>query len=116
MESYHFDNIALFEYHDEPLAESNKLDLKVNEKEIHRRFKILQWIIENIPQKKTKNKDEVWYIMWFEWNRNDPTIIVRPWLHAPEIDEYDKIKLKNIKWIFSDTENLDIWCKIQYKK
>ena len=116
LKSYHFDNIALFEYHDEPLAESSKLDLKVDEKEIHRRFKILQWIIENIPQKKIKDNDKIWYIMWFEWNRNDPTIIVRPQLHAPEIDEYDKIKLKNIKWIFSDTENLDIWCKIQYKK
>lgn len=116
LKSYHFDNVALFEYHDEPLAESSKLNWKVDEKEIHRRFQILQGIIEDIPQKKRKNKDEIWYIMWFEWDENDPIIIVRPRLHAPEIDEYDQIKLKNIKWIFSDTENLDIWCKIQYKK
>ena len=118
LKSYHFDNVALFEYHDEPLAESSKLDWKVDEKEIHRRFEILQWIINASlsKQNKRKNKDEIWYIMWFEWDEDDPTIIVRPWLHAPEIDEYDQIKLKNIKWIFSDTENLDIWCKIQYKK
>lgn len=115
LRNYHFDNIALFEYHDEPLAESNKLDWKVDEKEIHRRFEILKWIIET-HQKKTKNKDEVWFVMWFEWDENDPIIIIRPWLHAPEIDEYDKIKLKNIKWIFSDNENLDIWSKILYKK
>ena len=54
--------------------------------------------------------------MWFEWDEKDPIIIVRPRLHAPEIDEYDKIKLKNIEWIFSDDENLDIWSKILYKK
>ena len=115
LKNYHFDNIALFEYHDEPLAESSKLDNKVDEKEIHKRFKILQWIIDTKAQKKVENID-VWYIMWFEWEEEDPTIIVRPRLHAPEIDEYDQIKLKNIIWVFSDDENLDIWCKIQYKK
>ena len=114
------DNVALFEYHDEPLAESSKLDWKVDGKEIHRRFKTLQWIINNeewiMFTKKWKKTENIWYIMWFEWDETDPVIIVRPWLHAPEIDEYDQIKLKNIKWNFSDTENLDIWCKIQYKK
>jgi len=116
LKNCHFDNVALFEYHDEPLAESSELDWKVEEQEIHRRFKILKWIIEDIPQNKTKNKDEIWYVMWFEWEEKDPVIIVRPWLHAPEIDEYDEIKLKNIKWIFSDDENLDIWSKVLYKK
>jgi tRNA A37 methylthiotransferase MiaB len=42
LKNYHFDNIALFEYHDEPLAESSKLDGKVDEDEIHRRFEILE--------------------------------------------------------------------------
>lgn len=116
LRNYHFDNVAFFEYHDEPLAESSKLDWKVEEQEIHRRFEILRWIIEDIPQKKIMNKDEVWFVMWFEWDKKGPIIIVRPWLHAPEIDEYDEIKLKNIKWIFSDDENLDIWSKILYKK
>lgn len=112
----YFDNIALFEYHDESLAESSKLDWKVAEKEIHRRFEILKWIIEDTLQKKGCNKDEIWFVMWFDWDENDPVIIVRPWLHAPEIDEYYEIKLKNIKWIFSDDKNLDIWSKILYKK
>jgi len=120
LKSYHFDNVALFEYHDEPLAESSKLDGKVDEKEIRRRFEILQWIINNeewiMFAKKWKKQEYVWYIVWFEWDENDPTIVVRPRLHAPEIDEYDTIKLKDIEWVFSDTENLDIWCKIQYKK
>ena len=116
LKNYRFNNIALFEYHDEPLAESSKLDWKVDEQEIHRRFEVLKWIIEDIPQNKIKNKDEIWYVMWFEWGETNPTIIIRPWLHAPEIDEYDEIRLKNIKWIFSDDENLDIWSKVLYKK
>ena len=33
-----FDNIALFEYHDEPLAPSSKLPNKVDEKIIRTRF------------------------------------------------------------------------------
>ena len=117
LKNYRFDNIALFEYHDEPLAESSKLDWKVNGKEIHSRFEILKWIINNGELKINNEKwNEIWFVMWFEWDEKDPTIIVRPWLHAPEIDEYDEIKLKNIKWIFSDDENLDIWSKILYKK
>ena len=117
LKNYNFDNIALFEYHDEPLAESSKLDWKVAEKEIHRRFEILKWIINNEELKMNNEKwKEVWFVMWFDWDENDPVIIVRPWLHAPEIDEYYEIKLKNIKWIFSDDKNLDIWSKILYKK
>ena len=117
LRNYRFDNVALFEYHDEPLAESSKLDWKVEGQEIHRRFEILKWIINNEEWRMKKGKwDKVWFVMWFEWNEKDPVIIVRPWLHAPEIDEYDEIKLKNIKWIFSDSENLDIWSKILYKK
>ena len=136
LQNYHFDNVALFEYHDEPLAESSKLDLKVDESEIHRRFEILKWIInENMSSwalakdinldsslrsewqwKSSKWNKNIWYIIWFEWDESDPTIIVRPRLHAPEIDEYDKIKLKNITWIFADNENLEIWDKILYKK
>ena len=117
LQNYHFDNIALFEYHDEPLAESSKLDHKVDEKEIHKRFDILKWIINNEWLRINNEKwNKIWYVMWFEWDENNPTIIVRPRLHAPEIDEYDQIKLKNIIWIFSDNENLDIWSKIQYKK
>ena len=136
LENYHFDNIALFEYHDEALAESSELDWKVDEKEIHRRFEILKWIIDSksfrtegekstsrnnrflsrSTPSKWQNNWNIWFVMWFEWDEKNPVIVVRPWLHAPEIDEYDEIKLKNIKWIFSDNENLDIWSKILYKK
>ena len=117
LKNYHFDNVALFEYHDEPLAESSKLDWKVDDQEIHRRFEILKWIVNNEELKINNEKwNEIWFVMWFEWDEKDPKIVVRPWLHAPEIDGYDEIKLKNIKWIFSDDENLVIWSKILYKK
>ena len=143
LKNYKFDNVALFEYHDEELAESSKLDWKVDEEEIHRRFEILQWIIDSMSfwvkwnetknlkhnkldsssqsssewqlgQKKWWKNWNIWFIMWFEWDESDPTIIVRPRLHAPEIDEYDEIKLKDIKWVFSDSTELDIWSKISY--
>lgn len=40
-----FDNIALFEYHDEPLATSSKLANKVDDPEIRARFtKIRQFV------------------------------------------------------------------------
>lgn len=116
LKKYKFDNVALFEYHDEPLAESSKLDWKVDNEEIHRRFEILNNIINNKWIMMNNKKEEIWFIMWFEWNESNPTIIVRPRLHAPEIDEYDEIKLKDIKWVFSDSTELDIWSKIQYKK
>jgi tRNA A37 methylthiotransferase MiaB len=38
----YFDNIALFEYHDEPLAKSSTFSDKVPDKVIHSRFKIIR--------------------------------------------------------------------------
>jgi tRNA A37 methylthiotransferase MiaB len=38
----YFDNIALFEYHDEPLAKSSTFENKVPDKIIHSRFKTIR--------------------------------------------------------------------------
>ena len=47
-----FDNIALFEYHDEPLATSSKLSDKVGDYEIRTRFtKIRQLVNKQLMQK-----------------------------------------------------------------
>jgi ribosomal protein S12 methylthiotransferase len=46
VQEQNFDNIALFEYHDEPFATSSKLDKKVNDKEIRRRFLELKKIVD----------------------------------------------------------------------
>ena len=46
VQAQNFDNIALFEYHDEPFATSSKLDKKVDGKEIRRRFLEIKKIVD----------------------------------------------------------------------
>ena len=116
-----FNNIALFEYHDEPLAASSKLPNKVDGKVIRKRFEKLK---ELLPQSHIKTEDEgafsvtneMGYIMWFKGTEESPTIIVRPWLHAPEIDSYDEIGLNKIIWAYSEGGELDLGVKIEYEK
>jgi tRNA A37 methylthiotransferase MiaB len=54
VQAQNFDNIALFEYHDEPFATSSKLDKKVGDKEIRRRFGEMKKIVDNLLNKKAK--------------------------------------------------------------
>jgi hypothetical protein len=42
------------------------------------------------------------------------TLVVRPWLHAPEIDSYDEIFVKQIVWTFDKKKKLEIGNKIIY--
>jgi ribosomal protein S12 methylthiotransferase len=61
-----FDNIALFEYHDEPLAASSKLDNKVEYSTIRARFtKIRQLVNKQLLESENsrKGKEEIGYIM-----------------------------------------------------
>jgi len=52
-----FDNIALFEYHDEPLAASSRLPNKVHDSEIRARFtKIRQLVNRQLLEKETARK------------------------------------------------------------
>ena len=48
------DNIALFEYHDEPTAPSWKLKNKVGDKEMRKRFLEAQKIVDDLLTKKEK--------------------------------------------------------------
>ncbi|HRX63878.1 MAG TPA: MiaB/RimO family radical SAM methylthiotransferase [Candidatus Absconditabacterales bacterium] len=128
LEKSNFDNIALFEYHDEPLAESSKLLNKIDGDIIHERFLKLKKIVEFKVQSAerrvqsetsslgTLNTELIGYIMGFKGTEDNPTIIVRPRLHAPEIDSYDKIKLNQIIGAYSESGELDIGVKIEYKK
>jgi len=118
VEDSNFDNVALFEYHDEPLAESSKLENKVDWKIIHERFSKLKKILEvrDARERPLQQKEKIWFITWFKGTEENPTIIVRPWLHAPEIDSYDEIKLDQIKWAYSENWELDVGIKIEYKK
>lgn len=153
-----FDNIALFEYHDEPLAASSKLDKKVDDKVIRTRFtKIRQLVNRQLldSEQARKGKEEIWYIMGIEqvtgpmdsgcntWCRNDGqggmtkkqgnknkgtgtrnqeqatetmsvNLVVRPWLHCPEIDEYDEISLEKVIGTYEDKNELSVGDKIIY--
>jgi len=51
-----FDNVALFEYHDEILAPSSKLDQKVDDETISARFEIIKDIREPMYDEKQKQK------------------------------------------------------------
>jgi hypothetical protein len=87
-----------------------------------------------IPQSHIKIEDEgafsvtneMGYIMWFKFPDPEksglrsawesPTIIVRPWLHAPEIDSYDEISLDKVIWAYGEGGELDLGVKIEYEK
>jgi len=115
LEKTTFDNVAIFEYHDEVLADSSKLGNKVDESTIRKRFQKVKKILE-AKNVSIKNDNNFWYVMWFKWREKDPTIIVRPWLHAPEIDSYDEIKLGDILEIHWDDDWIDIGSKILYRR
>lgn len=110
IDKYRFDAVALFEYHDEPLASSSKLSNKVDSKTAVARIKKLDKLINKIYQEKQiqdKWKIFSWYIEWFDWNK----YLLRRELRAPEIDELDIVSPKNIlsKW------NLDIGSFVEFR-
>jgi tRNA A37 methylthiotransferase MiaB len=62
----YFDNIALFEYHDEPLATSSKLDQKVPDNIIRKRFTTIRQLVNHkLIEKEQQRKDKKFtgYIM-----------------------------------------------------
>ena len=62
-----FDNIALFEYHDEPLAPSFKFDNKLSDEVIHDRFNIIHKQVDKLldkHDKKRKSTKQTGYIEW----------------------------------------------------
>lgn len=129
-----FDNIALFEYHDEPLATSSKLPNKVADDSIRARFtKIRQLVNRQLldNENSRKGKEEIGYIMEIDHPTLNPsplhgegksplatecevTLVVRPTLHCPEIDSYDEISLEQIIGTFEETNELAVWDKIIY--
>jgi hypothetical protein len=42
-------------------------------------------------------------------------VIVRPYLHCPEIDEYDEISYDQVIWVYSDQGFINLWEMIQYQ-
>jgi len=87
---------ALFQYHDEPLAPSYKLPNKVPENIIKQRFEILSNIVNDLIDKKSKQKYSWKQIIWTIMNILDNEVVVRPFLHAPEIDPYHNVNFDKI--------------------
>ena len=118
VQAQNFDNIALFEYHDEPFATSSKLDKKVDGKEIRRRFLEIKKIVDKqltTNEKKRKWEQEVGYIMEIGyWKLKIENLVVRPWLHAPEIDSYDEIGREQVLATFDSATEANIGDRIVY--
>lgn len=115
IDKWYFDSIAIFEYHDEPMADSSKLDNKVPDEVITKRFNILKDLVDKkLSEKESQRSGEQYgYIMdIIEWNESN--VVVRPWLHAPEIDSYDTISFDQITWVYNESGEIDIWTKIIY--
>ena len=116
-----FDNIALFEYHDEPLATSSKLPWKISDKVIRERFMELDDIVDKKITAKEKariGKSFTSYVMNIKSSwlgpRHSSLLVVRPSLHAPEMDPYDTISIDQITKIYNDTWIISIGDKISY--
>lgn len=120
----YFNNIALFEYHDEPLAASSKLPGKIDDKTLKQRFIEADDIVDKLLTKKEKKRkwtEETWYIMEIKQKKNlkpntqhSTQLQIRPLLHCPEIDSYDNISLDQIIGVENNKTNLEIGDKIQY--
>lgn len=68
-----FDNIALFEYHDEPLAASSILPNKISDKELKIRFSTIKTLVDRLSflhSKTRKGKEEIGYITDMELLKN----------------------------------------------
>lgn len=113
----YFDNIALFEYHDEPLAASSKLPDKIDDKTLKQRFIQADNIVDKLLTKKEKERkwiEETGYIMNIKEKKEKTILEIRPLLHCPEIDSYDNISFDQITWVENDKTELEIGDKISY--
>ena len=112
----YFDNIALFEYHDEPLAKSSSFDNKVSDQLIHSRFNTIRKHVDNIMEsreKKRKWKKWIWFVEWIHNENGKIVLSIRPELYCPEIDPVDDVMLENIVQCF-DWYEIVIGSKVEY--
>ena len=112
----YFDNIALFEYHDEPLAKSSTFENKVPDDVIHSRFKTIRWQVDKLlkaREKKRRWKNQIGFVESIREKKWQIFISVRPEINCPEIDPVDEIKLENIIQCFDGNE-IEIGSMVEY--
>ncbi|MFZ4461868.1 MAG: radical SAM protein [Patescibacteria group bacterium] len=104
-----FESVGVFQYHDEELAASSKLDGKVDEATARKRMKSLGKVLEKIYdeyQQAAIGKTFYGYVMQCE----EDSVIVRREIQAPEIDEYDEIEYQQIL----DVESVGLGDYVRY--
>ena len=114
----YFDNIALFEYHDEPLALSSSFENKVPDDIIHSRFKTIRSQVDKllkVREKKRKWKNQIGFVEWINEKRGEIFLSIRPEINCPEIDPVDEVKLENVIQCFDEGE-IEIGSKVEYMK
>jgi len=112
----YFDNIALFEYHDEPLATSSTFENKVPDDITHSRFKVIHSQVDKLlksHEKKRKWKNQIGFVEWIREKRWEIFLSIRPEINCPEIDPVDEVKLENVIQCF-DSEELEISSMVEY--
>ena len=112
----YFDNIALFEYHDEPLALSSTFENKVPDKVIHSRFKTIRWRVDKLlkaHEKKRKWKNQIGFVEWINEKKGQIFLSIRPEINCPEIDPVDEVKIENVIQCF-DWEEIEIGSRVKY--
>ena len=112
----YFDNIALFEYHDEPLAKSSMFENKVPYDVIHERFLAVRKQVYNlleVREKKRKWKNQIGFVQGIDQMKGQIFLTIRPKIHCPEIDSVDEVRLENVVACF-DGEEIEIWSKVEY--
>ena len=112
----YFDNIALFEYHDEPLAKSFTFKNKVSEEVVHKRFLTIRkqvFSLLNARKKKRKWKNQIGFVEWISEKGGQIFLSIRPEINCPEIDPVDEIILENVVQYF-DGDEIEIGSKVEY--
>ena len=112
----YFDNIALFEYHDEPLAKSSTFENKVPYDILHERFMIIRKQVYKLlesREKKRKWKNQIGFVEWIYEEKGQIYLSIRPEIHCPEIDSVDDVILENVIQCF-DGEEIEIGSKVEY--
>ena len=112
----YFDNIALFEYHDEPLALSSTFENKVPDSTIHSRFKTIRSQVDRLlksREKRRKWKNQIGFVEWIREKRWEIFLSVSPEINCPEIDPVDEVSLESMIQCF-DGEEIEIGSKVEY--
>lgn len=112
----YFDNIALFEYHDEPLAKSSTFSNKVPDNIIHSRFKTIHSRVDKLlkaREKKRKWKNQIWFVESIREKKGQIFLSIRPEINCPEIDTVDEVKLEKVIQCF-DGDEIEIGSKVKY--